>query len=187
MPVYALEGCPCSGKSTVLARISELRPDIVTIPEPVAEWAETLRNIDSGVNEARLTLQSQVVQHYADVAQRIRLLDPGTIVVLERSPRSMTVFKLLHKQYDPSRAAAYDFVASGCPDFKIDGYFELVVDPAAAAVMATTRKQCGDTAWTVDALRTYGAVFEAVFDGIPRTPLRPNSALAETIIAAITA
>ncbi len=185
MPVYAIEGPPCSGKSTLLAKIAQMRPDIVTIPEPIETWADTLRAIDSNTDGARLALQSLVVPHYDAVAKRISKLDPATIVLLERSPRSMRVFTLLHKQHDLSRAAAYDFVVSGCPDFIIDGYFELVIDPEAAAVLAAGRQQCGDKHWTADALRTYGAVFEAVFEGIPRTPLRPTQDLAQTIVRAV--
>ena len=194
--VFALEGPPCAGKSTVLGRIAEMdrarlaageAPRIVVVPEPVETWAEALRGVDSGEAGARLALQALAVQHYTRVAADIAELDPTARVVLERSPRATKVFALLHKQYDPTRAAAYDFVLSGLPDLDIAGYFELVVPPEAAAQRASERQQCGDNGWTADALRAYGAVFEAVFDGVPRTPLSgaDTDATAESIVAAV--
>lgn len=196
--IFAIEGCPCSGKSTVLACISEIerarkaansKPSIVVVPEPVETWAEALRGVDANEPGARLALQSSVVQHYAGVHKAMQLLGPDTRVVLERSPLSIKVFALIHKQYDPTRAAAYDFVLSGLPQFEMSGYFEFHVDTDVAARRAADRRQCGDTKWTTDALRTYGAVFEAVFEGVPRTPLTAETprATAETIVDAILA
>lgn len=199
MPIiFAIEGCPCSGKSSVLRELSEIErareaagelPSIVVVPEPVEAWSEALRGIDADEPGARLALQSLVVQHYAGVHTAVQLLDPTTRVVLERSPLSIKVFALLHKQYDATRAAAYDFVLSGMPRLAVAGYFELVVDADEAAGRAAERQQCGDAKWTADALRAYGAVFEAVFEGVPRTPLTVESprATAEAIVEAITA
>ena len=199
MPViFAIEGCPCSGKSSVLHEIAAIErareaagetPAIVVVPEPVAAWSDALRGIDADEPGARLALQSLVVQHYVGVHEATQQLDPAARVILERSPLSIKVFALIHKQYDPSRAAAYDFVLSGMPQLAVSGYFELLVDADEAALRAAERWQCGDNKWTADALRTYGAVFEAVFEGVPRTPMAVQTprATAEAIVEAITA